>query len=51
MILKMEVAGQACGSGMHMQMQNAETLSPNQIREFLKLSREIEFTAQNRAEV
>ena len=34
-----------------MQMQNAETLSPNQIREFLKLSQEIEFTAQNRAEV
>ena len=36
---------------MQMQMQNAETLSPNQIGEFLKLSREIEFTAQNRAEV
>ena len=34
-----------------MQMQNAETLSPDRIREFLKLSREIEFTAQNRAEV
>jgi len=34
-----------------MQMQNAETLSPDGIREFLKLSREIEFTAQNRAEV
>jgi len=32
-------------------MQNAETLSPDRIREFLKLSREIEFTAQNRAEV
>jgi transposase InsO family protein len=36
---------------MHMQMQNAETLSPDRIREFLNLSREIEFTAQNRAEV
>lgn len=34
-----------------MQMQNAETLSPDGIREFLNLSREIEFTAQNRAEV
>ena len=34
-----------------MQMQNAETLSPDRIREFLNLSREIEFTAQNRAEV
>ena len=34
-----------------MQMQNAETLNPDQIREFLNLSREIEFTAQNRAEV
>ena len=34
-----------------MQMQNAETLSPDRIREFLKLSREIEFTAQNRTEV
>jgi len=34
-----------------MQMQNAATLSPDRIREFLKLSREIEFTAQNRAEV
>ena len=38
MTLKMEVAGQACCSGMHMQMQNAETLSPHQIGEFLKLS-------------
>jgi hypothetical protein len=36
---------------MHMQMQNAETLSPDRIREFLNLSREIEFTAQNQAEV
>ncbi|MDP2997487.1 MAG: hypothetical protein Q8N47_08365, partial [Bryobacterales bacterium] len=35
----------------HMQMQNAETLSPDRIREFLNLSREIEFTAQNQAEV
>lgn len=34
-----------------MQMQNAETLSPDRIREFLNLSREIEFTAQNQAEV
>ena len=34
-----------------MQMQSAETPSPDRIREFLKLSREIEFTAQNRAEV
>jgi transposase InsO family protein len=34
-----------------MQMQNAETLSPDRIRGFLNLSREIEFTAQNRAEV
>ena len=32
-------------------MQNAETLSPDRIREFLNLSREIEFTAQNQAEV
>lgn len=32
-------------------MQNAETLNTDQIGEFLKLSREIEFTGQSRAEV
>lgn len=32
-------------------MQNAEVLSQEQIQEFLKGSREIEFTAQNRAEL
>jgi transposase InsO family protein len=36
---------------MHVQMQNAETLSAEQIREFLKLSQEMEFTGQSRAEV
>jgi len=32
-------------------MQNADVLTQEQIQEFLKGSRSIEFTAQNRAEV
>jgi hypothetical protein len=36
---------------MQLRMQNAETLNAEQIGEFLKLSGEIEFTGQSRAEV
>jgi len=35
---------------MQVHMQNAETLNPGQISEFLKFGRAIEFTGQNRAE-
>ena len=38
-----------CG-WMQVHMQNAETLNPGQISEFLKFGRAIEFTGQNRAE-
>jgi hypothetical protein len=36
---------------MQIRMQNAETLSPEQIREFLKSSESIEFAGQDRAEL
>jgi predicted DNA-binding transcriptional regulator AlpA len=36
---------------MQVEMQNAETLSADQIREFLELSQQIEFTGQSRREV
>jgi transposase InsO family protein len=35
---------------MHVQMQNAETLNPGQISEFLKFGQAIEFTGQSRSE-
>src|SRR6516164_7834002 len=36
---------------MHIRMQNAETLTQEQIQEFLKGSQAIEFTARNRGEL
>src|ERR1039458_679264 len=50
MIVKMRGGGAFC-SRMQIRMQNAEDLTQAQIQEFLKGSRTIEFSGQNRAEV
>jgi transposase InsO family protein len=50
MILKMGEGEAVCGR-MHIRMQNAGVLTQEQIQEFLKGSRPIEFTGQNRAEL
>jgi hypothetical protein len=50
MILKMEVAVRASCDRMHVQMQHAETLNPDQINQFLTLSDSIEFAGQSRAD-
>src|SRR5450755_1637075 len=43
--------GEAVCGRMQIRMQNADVLTQEQIHEFLKVSRSIEFTGQNRAEL
>ena len=50
MIVKMGGGEGDCGR-MQIRMRNAEALTPEQIREFLRSSGPIEFTGQNRAEL
>src|SRR5450759_1069842 len=50
MILKMEVGRRASCGRMQVRMQNAETLNPDQISQFLVLGDGIEFAGQSRAE-
>lgn len=50
MVLKMDVAARASCDRMHVHMQHAETLNPDQISQFLTLSDTIEFAGQSRAD-